>query len=115
MQRLPRLALLLFAISPVTEKKDWIFYTNSFLIISLFVVSIIYVIHTCKKDRKEGLKFFVGDTDDNASYAMISLVGLIVSYSMDLNNIAWIWWLLLAGSLLECFWPTKFVKEKDKP
>ncbi len=45
--------------------------------------------------------------NDNASYAVISIAGLIVSYSMDLTNIAWIWWGILIASLLEYVWPTK--------
>lgn len=59
MQAVPRLALLLYAISPVTETKEWMFYANSAAIICLFLMSIIYAIHIYKKDKKEGLKILI--------------------------------------------------------
>ena len=92
----PRLALLLFAIAPLTESKDWIFYTNSFLVIGLFALSIIEGVRVYRKEKENFIGYMVGDLQDNLYDLIIGIIGLIVCYSMNLPNRAYFWWFVVA-------------------
>lgn len=102
-----RFMLMLYAISPITERKEWLFNIYVILGISLGVIGIGYAIYLACKKTKAFTSFMIGTPKDNLTDLMIAIAGLTVCYSMDLPGDAWIWWILLVASLLELFYPTK--------
>lgn len=102
---LPRAALLLYAIAPVTESKDWIFYIISTLIIGLFIASIICAVLMWKKSRKDFIEYVLGRKQDNLYDIMIAIAGFIVSYSMDAMNYSYFWCFVLIFAIMELIYP----------
>ncbi|NCC10891.1 MAG: hypothetical protein EOM31_10400 [Bacteroidia bacterium] len=102
---LPRLALLLYAIIPVIESYDWLFCVSMFLIIVLFVLSIIYAIQIYLKNSKEFLVYLAGNKRDNLYELAIAIVGIIISYSMNVVNRSYFWAFVLVLAIIELVWP----------
>lgn len=107
MSSLPRFALMLYAISPITEQKEWIFYINFIAAASLGLISIGYAIYIVCKSPKAFTKYMAGNPKDNLSDLMVAIVGLTVCYSMDLGYDAWLWWFIFVVAILELLYPTK--------
>lgn len=113
---IPRLALFLFAIAPLTESNDWIFYINSVLIIGLFVLAIVGAVQVYRKDKENFIGYMAGSLQDNLYDLIIGIIGLIISYSMNLPRLAYFWWFVIAGSvisIIDRFHPFK-CNSKDK-
>lgn len=112
---IPRLALFLFAVAPLTESNDWIFYINSVLIIGLFVLSIVGAVRVYRKDKGDFIGYMAGSLQDNLYDLIIGIIGLIISYSMNLR-IAYFWWCVVVvavGIIVGRFHPHKF-NSQDK-
>ena len=107
MSSLPRFALMLYAISPITEQKEWIFNTVFILSGGLGIISIGYAIYAASKGFNAFARFMVGAPKDNLNDLMLAIVGLTVCYSMDLGYDAWLWWLIFVVAILELLYPTK--------
>jgi len=85
------IALLLYAIAPVTEKKDVVFFLDNILSV-VFVV--LYVINSCVaygKDREKFLSGFTDITPNTVFNGMVIIAGIAVGYSMDLPNVVMVW------------------------
>ena len=95
---------MLYAISPITEQKEWIFNTVFILSGGLGIISIGYAIYAASKGFNA---FMVGTPKDNLNDLMLAIVGLTVCYSMDLGYDAWLWWLIFVVAILELLYPTK--------
>lgn len=98
---------MLYAISPITEQKEWIFNTVFILAGCLGIISIGYAIYTAGKGFNAFARFVVGTPKDNLNDLMLAIVGLTVCYSMDLGNDVWLWWFIFVAALLELLYPTK--------
>jgi len=107
MTSLPTLGLLLWAISPVTENNDWLFYTCAVLSILSFLVFITGLIIVYKKDRKKFPTYLLGTPRDNLFYLFISIAGIIICYSLGIFDHAYFWWFLLIASILQLLFPNK--------
>lgn len=106
MTSLPRLAVLLCAIMPVTENTDWLFYTCFILAVLSFLIFVTYSIIVCTKDHKKILDIF-GTSHDSLYDIFIAMTGIIISYSLGLSHRAYLWWFWLIASLFEIFFPNK--------
>lgn len=104
---LPRLALLLYAILPVTENKDWVFYTCAIFILISFLIFFVSVVIAYRKDRKNIKTYICGTPHDNLFDMFISLAGIIVCYSIDIPNRAIFWLFLLIMAIFQILYPTK--------
>lgn len=92
----PMLALLLYALQPLFYDIEWLFYANSFLIVGLFVLAIIGAVRVYAKDRKNFIEYATGNPRHNLYELMITIIGLIISYSVNLPGYSpYIWWMLL--------------------
>lgn len=111
----PRIAFLLYALSPLIENIDCLYYINSFLIIALFIVSVIGYGKIYKKNKAYFLKYLIGSTIDNLYDLAIAITGIGISYFMHLNNRAYFWWFILILTIIELLFPAKIiVKDKEK-
>ena len=109
---LPRLALLLYAIAPVTENKEWVFYTLSPLIIVSFLFSFIWAIQIWRKSSNDFIEYIIGSKRDNLYDLIIAFVGIIVNYSLDVPNGLYFWCFVLVFAIIELVYPFKLNKEK---
>lgn len=110
----PRYALMLCAILPITENNDWIFYTVAILILLFFAATFVCIIQAYKRNTKNLLRHMLGDSRDNLCDIMIYFAGIVVCYSMGLNNQAYIWWFVLVCTVAQVLFPTKLnLKDRE--
>jgi hypothetical protein len=104
---LPRLGFLLWAISPIIENIDWLFYTCVILGILSVLAFAISLITVYKKNRKNFPTYFLGTPRDNLFDLFISIAGIIICYSLGIFDHAYLWLFLLTASILQLLFPSK--------
>ena len=82
-KRLFNIALTLFAVSPIIEKIDMLYYACMFLSISLCIITGVFVIKTYRKDHNNILKLCLNDTYEDLYLMLICVVGITVGYLME--------------------------------
>ena len=99
---LPKLILLLGAVMPVAENKDELYYTCaiSSIVAFLLYVAIIVTMLRHSKDRKKTFVHIWNYPDARVDFALISIAGLLVDYSLDLFKPAIFWWVVLLSSFI---------------
>lgn len=106
-----RLILLFVAILPVTESKDWLFYTVSVLIIGLFIMHVIYGIKQLCRQEKYFL-CIMGNLRSELIDLMVDIAGLMVAYSMDYTGYIRFWWFMIAVTLVGILLQLKLKNQK---
>ena len=89
--------LLLFAIQPVTEANDVMFYTLSAVMGLSILIILISGIISISKDKKGFIKSVLApNTPFQFFYILTAVVGIIVDYSLNSNGYkGWIFMLIL--------------------
>ena len=82
-KRLFNVALTLFAVSPIIEKIDMLYYACMFLSISLCIIGGVFVIKTYRKDHNNILKSCLNDTYEDLYLMLICVVGIAIGYLME--------------------------------
>ena len=82
-KRLFNIALTLFAVSPIIEKIDMLYYACMFLSISLCIITGVFVIKRYRKDHNNILKLCLNDTHEDLYLLLICVVGITVGYLME--------------------------------
>jgi hypothetical protein len=108
---LPRLGLLIGAILPITENKDWLFYPCVILITLSFLIFIAGSIIICNKDHKKVLTTIWGNSRDTLFDVFISIAGIIICYSTGFLNQVYFWWFVLIASIFMILFPNKKQEE----
>lgn len=100
---LGKVLLFLFAIKPIIEKIDLIFYVFCLSIIVLFSISTIGLIQRYKDSREKFLICLYGTRHDALYDCIISILG-ILSYYLVYHSFSGtgIWWCLLVTTIV---WP----------
>ena len=82
-KRLFNIALTLFAVSPIIEKIDMLYYACMFLSISLCIIAGVLVIKKYRKDHNDILKLCLNDTHEDLYLLLICVVGISIGYLME--------------------------------
>lgn len=98
---LPNFGLLLYAVSPICQAKDWLYFPVILGCITAFVVVCIYL---SRMKKKQILSFLYGTAQANLYMAIIGLIGIIVCLALNAQSI-YFWIVVLVIGLLECIWP----------
>lgn len=86
-----QVAFLFYAILPITESIDWLYYVLVAIILTLFIVAIFLAIRTVVVDKSNLLKLLHLRKEDKIISIAIPLAGLIVAFSMQLKNMIFVW------------------------
>ena len=87
-KRLFNVALTLFAVSPIIEKIDMLYYACTFLSISLCIIAGVLVIKKYRKDHNNILKLCLNDTHEDLylqilylffHYFVLNLLTMLIS------------------------------------
>lgn len=110
------LGLLLYAIMPVIENTDWLFYTCAGLMILSFCIFLAGSVFVYREEHGKIMTYLSGTPRDKIYQIFISLTGIAIYFSMNRSGLSWtwIWWAILITDLLELVSPVKEVK-KDEP
>lgn len=111
---LPKLGLLLYAVSPLTETTEWLFYTCSAVICGLFAWWLVRIIKAYRTDGKNFIYYIFGGPRDNIFYLAIAVLGLTVSYLMETGQSHIFWWVLIVATIGELIFPLSKSSEKEK-
>lgn len=95
---LPRLGFLLFAISPVTERNDRLFYVCIGLAVLSFFLAFALVLLAWRNKESAYLK---GSLSEGLGDVGTAIVGLLVCYSLDCSRLVWFWWIILIFASIE--------------
>ena len=82
-KRLFNVALTLFAVSPIIEKIDMLYYACMFLSISLCIIAGVLVIKKYRKDHNNILKLCLNDKYEDLYLMLICVVGIAIGYLME--------------------------------
>lgn len=107
------IGLLFWAIMPVTENSDWLYYTCAglcFLAFSMFIAGSVIVY---QEEREKFTTFILGTPRDNIYQIFIALAGIAICYAMNHTNLSCIWWVIIISSLLQLFSPVKEVEKEE--
>lgn len=110
---LANVAFLLYAICPICESKEWLWYTVQISSALMLLLYFIYMVHESKQSKKGMLDFLFGTRFSNLSYAISGLIGIIVAIALDLQTNIIFWSVVTCTGAIEFFWPTK-IKDKQK-
>ncbi len=102
---LPRLALLLYAVSPLFETTEWLFYTSSVIICGLFALWLIRIIQVYRNDGKNLIYHIFGNPRCNIYDLGLAGLGITVSYVTMPNQHPILWWVLLIAAIGELVFP----------
>lgn len=98
---MPRLMLLLGAISPATERHEQLFYLCVFLILVSFFACVIGVIMAFRKGHRQITDRVWGTPRDCLDDILIAIAGIFVCYSMDYSKQSIFWWIVLMINVLQ--------------
>ena len=98
---MPRLMLLLGAISPATERHEQLFYLCTFLILAIFFTCVIGLIMAFRKGCRCLLDMVWGTPRDCLDDILIAIAGIFVCYSMDYSKQSIFWWIVLMINVLQ--------------
>ena len=98
---MPRLMLLLGAISPATERHEQLFYLCTFLILAIFFTCVIGLIMAFRKGCRCLLDMVWGPPRDCLDAILIAIAGIFVCYSMDYSKQSIFWWIVLMINVLQ--------------
>ena len=89
---IPQLAFLIWAILPITESKDWLFYTCSLIIIALLALALICNIKDYLNMPRLAVKEILSfNVQTHIIYLVIYIIGIIVSYSLNHMKMVCLW------------------------
>lgn len=91
-------AFQIFAILPVVEKIDWLFYTSAALLIALWITAFVLLVIAAVKQRKVSILLLLGDCN-RVNDLIVSLSGLAISYVLEPKMI-WVWVVFLVFAVL---------------
>lgn len=108
---LANVAFLLYAISPICESKEWLWYIVLISSSLMLVLYFIYMMHESRQSKKEILVSLLGTPLSNFFYVISGLIGIIVAIALDLQTNIIFWSVVTCAGTIEFFWPTK-IKNK---
>lgn len=103
---LANVAFLLYAVTPICEPKEWLWYTVQITSSIILVVYVIFMVHDGKQ-KKGMLNFLLGTRLTNFFYTVSGIVGIIVGIALDLQTNIIFWSVVACAGAIEFFWPTK--------
>lgn len=110
---LPNVAFLLYAIVPICDAKEWLWYVVQIYSASILILYFICMMRKSKQNKKEMLAFMLGTRLSNFFYAISGLTGIIVAIALDLQTNIIFWSVVTCTGAIEFFWSTK-IKDKQK-
>lgn len=108
---LANVAFLLYAISPICESKEWLWYIILISSSLMLILYFIYMVHESRQDKKEISVSLLGTPLSNFFYAISGLIGIIVGVALELQTNIIFWSVVTCTGIIEFFWPTK-IKNK---
>lgn len=100
-------ALLLWALSPVFEKNDFIFYATSLLSVALAFFWIGVMTVSAVKHKDTVLDRILGNTANDIYTIVILLCGSLVQYIQGTRPMLYLWSTLLVVAVINFFWRVK--------
>ncbi|MDE6355048.1 MAG: hypothetical protein K2L56_08380 [Prevotella sp.] len=104
----PRLSLLLYALLPVTEATDWLYYACAALTLASFAVFIAASVVALKNDKEEWMDNFCGDRRTGMYDMFIAIAGLTVGLALHNTGNSIFWGVILALVGMQYAFPQKF-------
>ena len=104
----PRLSLLLYALLPVTEATDWLYYVCATLILASFAVFITTSIVALKSDKEEWMDNLCGDRRTGMYDMFIAIAGLTVGLALHSTGDSIFWGIILALCVMQYTFQQKF-------
>ncbi len=96
-----RFALLIFALMPVFELNEYVFYFNAALFIILVLYRLYLFANDCKKYGKEIFDITRRNSPETVCDLFITVMALSVCYSVNAGGITYLWWVMLGLSTIE--------------
>lgn len=109
---IPNIIFLFLTISSISTSKGRLSYLCAILCILFFLAFIMMSVHVYKKDYKKFLKDFCGFHRNSLFDLLLSIVGLIISYSINRSDWIIFWCFFLVSSIINIPFPKK--KSIDK-
>lgn len=102
---LPYFGLLLFALLPICEEKEWLWYTAAMGGIALFAIFLIAFLASCKKQGSKVAFFsFLGYIHLNLFGIGVGITGIITNIVQDSNEI-YFWCMVLFIETISLLFP----------
>ena len=99
--------LLMWAVTPVTYRINWLFYTLFGIIVLCSCVLVYFRVRIAqKREDDEEIQPIINDRWDLIHYGMITLVGIIVTYSVG-DRLLWAWVIFLLLFIIDFFYKKK--------
>lgn len=95
-----RLAQLLFAVSPLTDGNDTLFYACVSTAATLFLVFITTTVIVCKEEKWNTIVYISGNRITNSIDCVIGIIGIIVCRETEFIRLSYYWWTYFAISLI---------------
>jgi hypothetical protein len=112
MTYMPRFAMLIWALSPLTENIDWLFYTSSIIIITSFLIFVVGAVRVYGIDRRDFLAYIYGTRIDNFIDLFISVTGLLVCCFVVGHQLLIFWAFLVIADILQLMFPNKMLRKE---
>ena len=109
---IPNIIFLFLTISSISTSRSWLSYICDILCILFFLVFIIMSVYVYKKKYIFFLKDLCGFHCNSLFNLLLSIVGLIISYSINRSDWIIFWWFFLVSSIIRIPFPKK--KSIDK-
>lgn len=110
---LPYFGLLLFALLPICEEKEWLWYTATIGGITLFVIFLIATIVACKKQGSKVAFFsFLDNIHLNLFGIGVGITGIITNIVQDSNEI-YFWCIVLFIEIISLVFPLNIKDTTD--
>ena len=97
----PRIALLTYALLPLTENSDSLFYASAAIIITMFAIAAFVFLQHPKLNI--GQAIVANNVNMICADFIISLTGLMVGIEQELSKTSFFWGVLIMLSCIELF------------